>query len=160
MNLSSKNLKQQLDQVKELESQKTFQLARLSKILEHHGQSIVQGSGVNLTGYRMLMIISIFDEITLSDLSNIMLVDGAQISRAAKELVHKNYLEYRSVPGNQRKKYLAHTKAGSELFKLLKPRFNEREANISKLLRKEGIEEMWAGVDLISEFVTQELEAG
>jgi DNA-binding MarR family transcriptional regulator len=158
MNISSKSLERQLDQVKELESLKTFQLARLSKILEHHGQSMVQGSGVNLTGYRMLLIINIFDEITLSDLSDIMLIDGAQISRVAKDLVDKNYLEYRPVPGNQRKKYLAHTKDGSELLKLLKPRFNKREAGIAKLLKKEGIEEMWTGVNLITELVSREIK--
>lgn len=157
MNLTSESLTKQLDKVKKLESLKTFQLARLSKMLEHHGQSLVQSSNVNLTGYRMLMIIDVFEEITLSDLSRVMLVDGAQISRAAKDLVTKGYIEYRPVPGNQRKKYLAHTIEGSKLLDVLKPRFAKREADLEKLLKEAGIEEMWVGVNLITEFLSREL---
>lgn len=159
MNFSSESLTLQLDRVKELESLKTFQLARLSKVLENHGQSMLSDSNLNLTGYRMLLIIDIFDEITLSDLSRVMLIDGAQISRAAKDLVRKHYIEYRAVPGNQRKKFLAHTQAGTNLLKALKPRFNEREEDIAKLLEEAGAADMWAGVNLITEFYARKPES-
>lgn len=157
MNLTSKNLTLQLDRVKKLEALKTFQLARLSKMLEHHGQTLVEDSNLNLTGYRMLLIIDIFEEITLSDLSRVMLIDGAQISRAAKDLVVKKYIEYRAVPGNQRKKYLAHTDAGSQLLQILKPRFEKREAEIEKLLKDDGIEEMWNGINLITDYISKDI---
>lgn len=158
MNLTSESLIKQLDKVKQLESLKTFQLARLSKTLEHHGQSLIQDSNINLTGYRMLMIIDIFEEITLSDLSRVMLIDGAQISRAAKDLVVKEYIEYRPVPGNQRKKYLAHTDAGSSLLSVLKPRFAKREADLEKLLEEGGIEKMWEGISLLTEFFALDMQ--
>ncbi len=157
MNLTSDNLNRQLEKVKKLESLKTFQLARLSKMLEHHGQSLIEDSNINLTGYRMLVIIDIFEEITLSDLSRVMLIDGAQISRAAKDLVAKNYIEYRAVPGNQRKKFLAHTAEGSKLLQILKPRFAKREADIEKILKNEGVHEMWTGLNLITDFISQDL---
>lgn len=158
MNLTSESLTKQLDKVKKLEALKTFQLARLSKLLEHHGQSLLQDSDLNLTGYRMLMIIDVFEEITLSDLSRVMLIDGAQISRAAKDLVAKEYIEYRPVPGNLRKKYLAHTATGAKLLGVLKPRFAKREADLEKLLKDQGIEEMWTGVNLITDFLSRDLQ--
>lgn len=157
MKLTSEQLSRRLQQLQTLESHLTFRLTRLSKLAEQQGHRLLKGVDLHLTSYRMILVVDIFEEITLSDLSQIMAIDGAQVSRTAKELCASELLEYRPVPGNQRKKYLAVTAAGEQLLAKLKPRFDERDQAIERALKEDGVKNLEHGIDVIADLILQDI---
>ncbi|MEM9139013.1 MAG: helix-turn-helix domain-containing protein, partial [Pseudomonadota bacterium] len=87
MALTTDHLLQQVARLEALNANLTFRISRMAKLLEAEGAQRLEGSGLNLTSYRMMMVIAIFEEISVSDLSKLMLIDRAQISRAASDLI-------------------------------------------------------------------------
>ena len=157
MSLSTDDLLERIAKLDVLNSHLTFRISRMSKLLEVEGTHRLAGSGVNLTAYRMMLVIQVFEEISVSDLSKIMLIDRAQISRAATDLIHSDLLEARADRTSKRKKLLALTKAGAELFDQLRARFDQREAALVGEIG-EDIDVLWASVNRISDWLEAQIE--
>lgn len=160
MKQTRSELEAQLEGMKTLETHLTFQLARLAKLLEQHGALLLAPEEINLTGYRMMMIIDIFEQITVSDLSRVMLIDAGLISRTAKDMVEQGLIEYHPVPNNQRKKYLSLTQAGHAAFARFKAHFDTREEQLSALLPVDHTGAFWTALNALSGKLEDDLRNG
>lgn len=158
MDLSAARLSVQISKLQSLDRLLTFRISRMSKLLEVEGANRLAGSGVNLTAYRMLLVIDVFGEITISDLSRIMVIDRAQISRAASELISRGYLEAKADRTSKRKKLLCLTAEGQAHFLALKERFADRQEALESLLTKDDLEALWRALDQISTYVAARVE--
>ncbi|MEL7000163.1 MAG: MarR family transcriptional regulator [Pseudomonadota bacterium] len=156
MNLSTDDLLDQVAKRDALNTHLTFRLSRLAKLLEVEGTQRLAGSGINLTGYRMMLVIEIFGEITVSDLGKVMLIDRAQISRAGADLIDRGLLEARGNPSSRRKKMLALTQAGTALYAELRERFDQREAALTAAIGQD-LDALWHAVNLTSEWLEDEI---
>lgn len=86
LGLSADRLELRLAQLRELEKVLTFRIARLGKLLDMQSGQMLSELALPLTHYRILLVASIFGEISVSDLSRTMAIDRAQISRSAAEM--------------------------------------------------------------------------
>ncbi|MEM9063315.1 MAG: MarR family transcriptional regulator [Pseudomonadota bacterium] len=159
MDLSTDDLLDRVRKIDALNAHLTFRLSRLAKLLEIEGAQRISGSGVNLTGYRMMLVIDIFGEITVSDLGKVMLIDRAQISRAGAELIERGLMEARESPTSRRKKLLALTDEGAALYRDLRARFDTRETALSDTAGKD-LDALWRSVDGMSDWLDAKTRAG
>ena len=150
MDLSTEALELRIGRLRELSTHLTFRISRMSKLLEVEGSARLAGSGVNLTGYRIMLVVSIFEEISVSDLAKVMVIDRAQISRAANELIERGLLESRSDRRSKRKKLLALTEEGHSRFVDIRNSFDQREKAITALLSEDELRGLWASTEKIS----------
>lgn len=159
MDFSPGALTQRLQQIERLNTHLTFRISRMSKLLETDGIARLAGSGVTLTCYRMMLVIEIFEQISVSDLSKIMVIDRAQISRAATDLIERGLLEARSDRASKRKKLLALSSAGLKEFEALKALFADREDAIEGLLTEDDLKGLWQAIDKITSHLLEKVEA-
>ena len=159
MDLSPETLTQRLQQIQLLNTHLTFRISRMSKLLEADGIARLAGTGMTLTCYRMMLVIEIFEEISVSDLSKIMVIDRAQISRAATDLIERGFLDARADRASKRKKLLALSDAGCRKFETLKALFADRQATIEALLNEDDLKGLWRAIDKITDHLTARAEA-
>lgn len=152
MSLSTTDLLERIAKLEALNAHLTFRISRMSKLLELEGTQRLSDSDINLTAYRMMLVIEVFEEISVSDLSKIMLIDRAQISRAATELIDSGLLEARADRISKRKKLLALTASGAELYDRLRTRFDRREAALVQEIGGD-IDALWAAMNRISDWL-------
>lgn len=160
MNLTPGKLADQARKYDELNGHLTFRISHLSKLLEVEAALRLGGSGFNLTSYRMMMVIEIFDEITVSDLSRIMLIDRAQISRAASDLIERGVLLAGADRSSKRKKLLRLSEDGKRAFDDLRFRFDDRQKEIESLLAREDLNGLWNAIETVSDHLVERIEAG
>ena len=158
MDLSPELLTQRLRKIEELNAHLTFRISRMSKLLEVEGAQRLAGSGVNLTGYRMLLVIEIFEQISVSDLSKIMVIDRAQVSRAATDMIERGYLETRADKVSKRKKLLTLSDDGRAWFGAIKARFADRHEALEGLLAKNELKGLWGAIDKITDHLVANIE--
>lgn len=158
MQLSTEALKKQVSKFEELSTQLTFRISRMSKLLEVDGGARLAETGINLTGYRILLVVSIFEELSVSDLSKIMVIDRAQVSRSASDLIRQGWLESRSDRRSKRKKILALTQRGGEDFGAIRERFDQRQTQLETLLSDEELSVLSRAIDKISHYVEAKAE--
>ena len=155
MDLSTEALLFQVRKLETLNQNLTFRISRLAKLLEIGAGPILEGSGVNLTGYRIMLVVGIFEEISVSDLAKLMLIDRAQISRAASDLIKAGLIEPRPDATSRRKKLLALTAPGQDLLDGLKPKFDVRQAEIEALFSATDLDAFSSGIDEITRLLTK-----
>ncbi|MEM7213434.1 MAG: MarR family transcriptional regulator [Pseudomonadota bacterium] len=157
MSLNTDDLLRRVANLEALNSHLTFRISRMAKMLEVEGAKRLSGSGINLTAYRMMLVIEVFEEISVSDLSRIMLIDRAQISRAASQLIERDLIEARSDKTSRRKKLIALTPEGAAVYARLRARFDEREASLTAALEPDQ-RALWSAIDGLSSWLEQEIE--
>lgn len=156
MSLSTDDLLSRVAKLDALNTHLTFRISRMAKLLEAEGAERLAGSGINLTAYRMMLVIEVFDEISVSDLSRIMLIDRAQVSRAATDLIERGVLEARSDKISKRKKLLALTKDGAATYADLRTRFNDRELALTDAIG-DDLDALWKGVNGITDWLERKV---
>ena len=159
MSLSTDPLLERVRMLDELNAHLTFRISHMSKLLELEGMQRLAGTGFNLTAYRMMLVIRICGEISVSDLSRIMVIDRAQISRAATDLIDRGLLEGRADSKSKRKKLLALSGAGDRAYLDLRARFDQREAKIEAEVG-EDLNALWRSIDRISRYLEAETATG
>ena len=152
MSLSTDDLLSRVAKLEALNTHLTFRISRMAKLLEVEGAQRLADSGVNLTAYRMMLVIQVFEEVSVSDLARIMLIDRAQVSRAATDMIDRGLLEARADRISKRKKLLALTHQGGVVYAELRARFDEREAALKEAVG-DNLDALWAGVNGISEWL-------
>ena len=146
MRFSSTELETRLEQVRELEGRLTFRLSVLSKMLDQQGQEILKDTPLNLTSYRVMLIVETFGAISISDISRFTALDRAQISRTAEALGRSGRVEFSADPNSKRKKIVNLTKDGSKLLNQIKPRFAERDRKLAEDLGPDVHEALQQGL--------------
>ncbi|MDH3661854.1 MAG: MarR family transcriptional regulator [Alphaproteobacteria bacterium] len=154
MKLTSAALESQLEKVRELESQLTFRIAVLSKRLDQQVVALLKDTPLNLTSYRILVVIDTFEEISISDISRFNAIDRAQVSRTAIELEKQGLVTFRSDPSSRRKKMVVLTEAGQALLDDLHPRFEARQKKLEQGLGPEAHQALWQGITKLAEAVS------
>ncbi|PVH27579.1 hypothetical protein DDE20_16710 [Pararhodobacter oceanensis] len=127
MAMTAKQLELQLERVKKLESNVTFQFGNVAKLMELDAIEHLQGSDLNLTAFRVLRTVETFERISMADLARHMVTDNAQISRTASNLRSRGLVEFESDPGNQRRKMVVLTEAGRVKLGEVDIRFKARQ---------------------------------
>lgn len=153
MSLSTEPLLRRVARLDQLNANLTFRIARLAKLLEVEGTERLDGSGINLSAYRIMLVVEIFEELSVSDISRLITLDRAQVSRAASELIEKGLLEARADQRSKRKKLLALTAAGRAQQQTLKARFTARQQEIETLLGDETLSSLWHAIDQITGYL-------
>lgn len=146
MRFSSTELETQLEQVRELESRLTFRLSVLSKMLDQQGQEILKDTPLNLTSYRVLLVVETFGAISISDISRFTGLDRAQISRTAEALGRGGLVSFSAAPDSKRKKIVGLTESGQTLIAEIKPRFAQRDRMLADGLGPEMSEALQQGL--------------
>lgn len=134
MNLTSRELELQLDRVRILESNVTFQFSVVSKLMDQNAQELLIDTPLNLTAYRLMKTVDTFRAISIADLSRHMITDNAQISRVAAELGKKGLVDFETDPKSKRRKMLVLSTDGRALMERLSPRFSKRQQAVSDCL--------------------------
>lgn len=150
MSLREKQLEAELRKVRELDSNLTFRISIINKVLEQQAAHLIKDTTLTLSGYRVMRIVSIFDEITVSELGRQMHVDRALISRTAAALVKQGYIDFREDAANKRKKLICLTNAGTALINQLAPRFEERRAALERAIGETALKGLWEAIEAIS----------
>ncbi len=150
MSIREKQLEAELRKVRELESNLTFHIAVINKVLEQQTTQLIQDTPLSLTGYRVMRVVSIFDEITISELSRQMVVDRALTSRVTASLVKQGFVDYHEDAANKRKKLIRLTPEGAALVETLAPRFEKRRAMLEGAIGETALKGLWQAFDAIS----------
>lgn len=153
MDLSAKNLSKRLRHVQDLDGNLTFQLSRVAKLLENQATALLTDTELNLTAYRLLRIVSIFEAITISDLARLMVIDRAQISRAAAELEKTGYLSTQPDPTSKRKKLLVLDEKGVAILAHLAPAFTARRERLDALIGDDKLDDLLELMNTLSDYL-------
>ncbi|WP_323766958.1 MarR family winged helix-turn-helix transcriptional regulator [Marinovum sp.] len=134
MAITSKELEIQLERVRKLESNVTFQFSIVAKLMEMDAMNEIKDTPLNLTGYRLLRTVQTFERISMADLSRHMVTDNAQISRTAADLRKQGLVDFEADPTSKRRKIVILTEAGEDLLRSLDPRFKKRQEAVRECL--------------------------
>ncbi|MBY6113480.1 MarR family transcriptional regulator [Mameliella alba] len=155
MRLTSAELEDQLRKVRDLESRLTFQLAVLSRALDHQGAEMLRDQSINLTAYRILNIVDTWGAISISDLSRTCGIDRGQISRTAEALAKQELVRFEGDSDNKRKKLVALTKEGRAKLDEVRPRFVARNHRLEEALGPEALDGLRKGLQRLSEVMDE-----
>ena len=154
MPLSSKSLEDKLARVRNLEDQLTFRLAVLSKLLDQQAQALLEGAQINLTSYRILIVIHTFGEISISDLSRFCAIDRAQVSRSAVRLGRRGLIAFREDATSKRKKIAVLTESGQELIDRFSSGFAARARRYDEALGPDRRAALIDAVNILTDHVS------
>lgn len=160
MNFSTEQLKDQMQKLSELNGHLTYRIAKLSKLLESEAMMRLKGSGVNLTTYRIMLVVSIFEEITVSDLARLMVIDRAQVSRLATEMTKQGWITSKPDKSNKLKKLLMLTQEGHARFAAIREGFRDRAELITDHATDEELDVLWKIIDRVSISLSDKLDNG
>ncbi|MEO1797635.1 MAG: MarR family transcriptional regulator [Pseudomonadota bacterium] len=158
MNFSTHDLEDQMRKLNELNSHLTYRLSKLAKLLEAEAVVRLKGTGINLTTYRIMLIVSIFEEITVSDLARLMVIDRAQVSRLSTEMTRQGLLTSKADKSNKLKKLLMLTPEGQERYEDLRIRFNDRSELVTMHADEEEVNVLLNIVDRVSQHLADKIE--
>ncbi len=157
MYVDADDARHRLAALAQLERHLSFRISRLSKLLDNQATRLLGESRLTLTGYRILLVLSIFRETTAADLSRLMVIDRAQISRAVAELVREGCIADRPDPTNRRKRLLRVAEKGEVELDMVRPRFLKRQSRLESLLTEGELGGLTTAIDRLSRQLAREL---
>lgn len=134
MKLRAQVLEEQLRNVRAVESQLTYRLSILSRMLDQQAVGMLEDTPLNLTSFRILYVVGIFSSVSISDISRFCAIDRAQVSRTAVGLEKLELVTFHGDAASKRKKLVALTEKGVELLEEVRPRFVQRNKVLEELL--------------------------
>ncbi|MEL6550738.1 MAG: MarR family transcriptional regulator [Pseudomonadota bacterium] len=158
MNLSAPELEDQMRKLNTLNGHLTYRITKLSKLLEAEAAIRLRDTGTNLTTYRIMLLVSIFDEITVSDLARLMVIDRAQVSRLSTEMTRQGLLTSKPDRTNKLKKLLMLTPDGERHYAELRDKFEDRATIITDHATEEELNVLWKLVDRVSQHLSDRIE--
>ncbi|MBT8154274.1 winged helix DNA-binding protein [Epibacterium ulvae] len=141
-----------------LEVHLSFRISRLCKLLDNHAIKNLKHPDLNLTDYRILLVLDIFNEASAAELSRLMVIDRAQISRSVGALRKAEFLTERSDPGNKRRKLLSLTDKGRATLAEEEPFFTDRQNMFEDMLTREELSGLMVAIDKLSRHLAQDLD--
>ena len=158
MNYSTSELKDQMRKLNELNGDLSYRFFIIAKMLDAEASLRLKDAGIGLTSYRMLQVIAIFEEITVSDLARIVMIDRAQISRVASEMTRQGLITSKGDKSNKLKKLLMLTDKGQERHAALMSAFGDRQDLVENQGSAEEMEVLWTVTDRILSALSKRLE--
>jgi len=117
--------------LEELQTQLTFRLSVLSKLLDRQMAEIAAEADLSLLGYRLLATARAFDGLSAADLGRYTGYDKAAISRLVTELEGQGLLCSAPDPTHGRRKILRLTDAGKARLDRVEPQVDARRDALS-----------------------------
>ncbi|MEM8869578.1 MAG: MarR family transcriptional regulator [Pseudomonadota bacterium] len=154
--LNSESLERQLELVRELENRLTFRLSYVSKLIDHQAADFLRDTPISLAAYRILMVVKMFGEISLSDVSRFNAIDRAQVTRSAAALEKQGFVEFRTDPRSKRKKLLVLSGSGESLLAQVRPKFDARRRRLEEALGPGTLEDLLKGLEKVARFVGED----
>lgn len=151
---SAKDLEDQLEKIRDLESRLTFRLSILSKVMDQQAQGMLEGTGLTLTAYRIMNVAGTFGSLSISEISRICATDRAQISRTATDLEKRGLIAFSDDPSSRRKKNVSLTKEGDRLLDQVRPDFLSRNQKIDAILGPERRAALIDAINLLTDNAT------
>jgi len=158
METSTEKLSTALGALTELEGRLTFQISRLSKLLDTHAKGLLGKHGLNLPSYRLLMVTKLFEELTVSDLSSITAIDRAQVSRTVAELQQSGFIETRQDPFHKKRKLLRISTEGDQKLSTVMPELLARQRSLASQLTDEELTHLHSSIRKLSKFALERIE--
>ena len=155
--LDADQVRARLEALSEMEERLSFRITRLSKLLDSHATRQLAGSRLNLTAYRIVMVLNIFKETSAADLARLMVIDRAQVSRSVSELIALGLLTERPDPTNKRRKLLRLTEEGQAELDLVAPHLIRRQKMFNTLLTDDEMAGLSSAIDKLSRYLAREL---
>lgn len=146
------------DALSALDSRLPFRISRLAKLMDSHASRELAGSALNLTAYRILQVTDATGEVTAADLSRLIVIDRAQISRAVAALIRDGHLADRPDPDNRRRRLLHLTPAGQDKLNAMRRLFEARQQAIANLLTEDEMIGLTSAIDKLSLYLGRELD--
>lgn len=126
----------------------TFRLNRLQASLNSQAQHILRTyCDIGQSEWRVLLLVVEHGESTMAQIVREGQMDKAQVSRAVKALVGKEYLASRTDPDDQRQSILTVTDSGGAVHKRVLPHMQARQRNLLAGLQDADIEQLYATLD-------------
>lgn len=126
----------------------TYRLTRLQAQINAQAQHILRvHSDIGQTEWRVLILVEDHNESTMAEIVRDGQIDKAQVSRAVKSLIAKDYLEARPDPDDQRQSILRATEKGAALYQVILPLMQARQRNLMAELDETEIEVMYKVLD-------------
>ncbi|MGI9418462.1 MAG: MarR family winged helix-turn-helix transcriptional regulator [Geminicoccaceae bacterium] len=119
-----------LDGIRRLESQLSFRLAIMQRLLDRQITRLLERHDLSLAAYRILVTIEAFGEIAAADLVRLVVVDKGLVSRCCQDLGAAGLVVSRPDPKSARRKLLRLSDAGRAKLALLKPDVDARSARL------------------------------
>ncbi|MFK8081155.1 MAG: MarR family winged helix-turn-helix transcriptional regulator [Granulosicoccus sp.] len=155
MRINSTALEDQLSRVRELENRLTFRLSVVSKLLDRHSQTFLEGSQLNLSSYRILAVVHTFEQISISDISRFNAMDRAQVSRAAIELEKLGLVSFCADPQSKRKKMVTLTEQGLTTLEQIQPEFDKYRLRLEQALGPDNMQALSTGLARLTQVVSE-----
>lgn len=146
-------LQARLDRMRDLESQLTFRLAVISKRLDQQASEILKDTPLSLASYRILSVVRIFEQVSISDISRFNAIDRAQVSRTATDLEKLGFVHFKAAADSKRKKMVILTDAGQAIHDQVLPRFEERRRRLEQELGARHHDALLTGLNRLGETI-------
>lgn len=150
---SARDLADRLEKVRDLESRMTFRLSVVSKLLDHQTTEILADTPINLSQYRVMMVVDTFEAISISDISRFNAIDRGQISRTAAELERRGFVSFQEDPSSKRKKLVLLTGEGEKVLEQVRPKLEARRNELREHLGEEAHDAIMDSMVKMTEFV-------
>ena len=109
----------------------TYRLAKLQSRLNAQGTAILKdNSGLSLVEWRVIQVIRMFDNPSLSQIADHVQMDKGQLSRKIKGMIEKGLLNSRRDDGDKRIQKLGLTEKAIEINHRLMPIMEQRQHNL------------------------------
>ncbi|MEO1324695.1 MAG: MarR family transcriptional regulator [Pseudomonadota bacterium] len=149
--------KDHVEALETLERYLTFRIARAARLLDRFTTQCLAGSGLNLTAYRVLLVLDIFGETTAANMGRLMVIDRAQISRTVAELVGAGLILTRPDPSSGRSRLLSLSEDGRARIGGIRPTVDEGQADVLQVLSVEERRALSSHLDALTAILATRL---
>ena len=130
----------------------TFRLARLQAQINSQAQHILRThSDVGQTEWRVLILVADMGQSTMATVVRDGQIDKAQVSRAVKALIKKDYLSSEIDPSDHRQSILSLTPAGYAVYERVVPLMRARQKHMTDTLTPDEVATMFSVIDRLEE---------
>lgn len=128
----------------------TFRLARLQSSLNAQGTALLKSnSGLSLVEWRLIQILRMFGNASLTEIAGVVQMDKGQLSRKIKSMVEKGLLRAKTDKRDQRIQHLTLTKKAEHLSAKMMPIMEARQKRLLADVSAEDLDVFYSVVDKI-----------
>ena len=128
----------------------TFRLAKLQSRLNAQGTAILkENSGLSLVEWRVIQVIRMFDNPSLSQIAEHVQMDKGQLSRKIKGMIEKGLLKSQRDDGDKRIQKLGLTEKAIEINRRLLPIMEQRQHNLLTDITPDELDSFYRIIDKI-----------
>ncbi len=141
--------------IERLETQMTFRLSVLSKLLDQQMATIAANHDLSLGAYRALATIEAFGTMTAADLTRYTAYDKAAVSRHVTELAARNLITVTPDPDHGRRKCLSISAQGAAKLEDARHDVEARRDDLSSVLTRQEETVLMSAIEKLTTHVSR-----